>query len=177
MSFLKTNCGWEAIPFPIAMRWIMRISFFITTIFCLQMAAFAYSQKKVSIVAKKESLGHVLTRIEKHSDYRFLYSDHPVFEKSRITLSLSNAGIDEVMSKVLAGTGLTWSVNNKDLVIIVEAGNAQRLSLVTGVVKNEKGEPLPGVSVFVKGTAKGTTTNGAGEFTIDANKGDKLIFS
>jgi TonB-linked SusC/RagA family outer membrane protein len=177
MSFLKTNCGWEAIPFPIAMRWIMRISFFITTIFCLQMAAFAYSQKKVSIVAKKESLGHVLTRIEKHSDYRFLYSDHPVFEKSRITLSLSNAGIDEVMSKVLAGTGLTWSVNNKDLVIIVEAGNAQRLSPVTGVVKNEKGEPLPGVSVFVKGTAKGTTTNGAGEFTIDANKGDKLIFS
>src|SRR5687768_16141156 len=86
--------------------------------------------KKGSIVAKKESLGHVLTRIEKHSDYRFLYSDHPVFEKSRITLSLSNAGIDEVMSKVLAGTGLTWSVNNKDLVIIVEAGNAQRLSPV-----------------------------------------------
>lgn len=96
MFFLKTNCGWEVIPFPLAMRWIMRISFIITTIFCLQMAAFAYSQKTVSIVAKKESLGNVLTRIEEHSDYRFLYSDHPIFEKSRITLSLNNAGIDDI---------------------------------------------------------------------------------
>jgi TonB-dependent SusC/RagA subfamily outer membrane receptor len=177
MSFLKTNCGWEVIPFPIAMRWIMRISFIITTIVGLQITAFAYSQKAVSIVAKKESLSTVLTRIEKHSDYRFLYSDNPIFEKSRITIAINNAGIDEVMSKVLAGTGLTYSVNNKDLVIIVESGAESRLRPVTGVVRNEKGEPLAGVSVFVKGSSKGTTTNTSGEFTIDANKGDKLIFS
>jgi TonB-linked outer membrane protein, SusC/RagA family len=177
MFFLKTNCGWKVIPFPIAKRWIMRISFFITTIFCLQMAAFAYSQKKVSIYVKKESLGKVLTQIEQNSDYRFLYSDHPVFDKSSITLSVNDAGIDELMQKLLAGTGLTYRVNNKDLVIIVEAGAENRLSPITGVIKNEKGEPLPGVSVFVKGTSKGTTSNNSGEFTIDANKGDKLVFS
>jgi hypothetical protein len=111
MIFIKTNCGWKATWFPIASRWIMRISFIITTIFSLHMAAFAYSQKSIVISVKKESLGNVLSQIEKHSDYRFLYNDNPVFEKSRITLSVTNAGIDEVMGKIMAGTGLSYSVN------------------------------------------------------------------
>ncbi|MES1249095.1 MAG: carboxypeptidase-like regulatory domain-containing protein, partial [Chitinophaga rupis] len=155
----------------------MRISFFITTIFSLHMAAFAYSQKTISINARKESLGNVLTQIEKHSNYRFLYNDNPIFEKNRITFSVRDASLDEVMSKVLAGTGLTYSVNKKDLVILVAAGAESQLRPVTGMVKNEAGEPLPGVSVSVKGTTKGTSTNATGEFTIDANKGDVLIFS
>jgi len=177
MIFFKANCGWEGSLFPIAMRWIMRISFFITTIFSLHMAAFAYSQKTISLNARKESLGNVLTQIEKHSDYRFLYNDNPIFEKNRITLSVTGASLDEVMNKVLSGTGLTYSVNKKDLVILVDAGGEGRLRPITGLVKNEKGEPLAGVSVSVKGTTKGTSTNAAGEFTIDANKGDVLIFS
>jgi TonB-linked SusC/RagA family outer membrane protein len=177
MIFIKTNCGWKTTCFPIAMRWIMRISFIITTIFSLHVAAFAYSQKSIVISVKKESLGNVLTQIEKHSDYRFLYNDNPIFEKSRITLSVTNAGIDEVMGKILAGTGLSYSVNKNDLVILVVTGSESHLNPVTGVIKNEKGEPLPGVSVTVKGTSKGTTTNSAGEFTIDAGKGDVLIFS
>ena len=176
MNFIKANCGWKVTLFPIAMRWIMRISFFITTIFTLHMAAFAYSQKTISISAKKEPLVNVLHQIEKHSGYRFLYNDLPVFERSRITLNVSNAGIDEVMQKVLVGTGLTYSVNKKDLVILV-AGSQNQFNPVTGVVRNEKGEALAGVSVSVKSTSKGTTTNTAGEFTIDAGKGDVLIFS
>lgn len=177
MIFFKANCGWKVTFFPIAMRWIMRISFFITTIFSLHMAAFAYSQKTISINARKEPLGNVLTQIEKHSDYRFLYNDNPIFEKNRITLSVTNASLDEVMNKVLEGTGLSYSVNKKDLVILVDTRGGNQLRPVTGLVKNEKGEPLAGVSVSVKGTTKGTSTNLTGEFTIDANKGDVLIFS
>lgn len=177
MIFFKANCGWKVTLFPIAMRWIMRISFFITTIFSLHMAAFAYSQKTISLNARKESLGNVLAQIEKRSDYRFLYNDNLIFEKNRITFSVRDASLDEVMSKVLAGTGLTYSVNKKDLVILVAAGGESQLRPVTGIVKNETGEPLPGVSVSVKGTNKGTSTNATGEFTIDANKGDILIFS
>jgi TonB-linked SusC/RagA family outer membrane protein len=39
---------------------------------------------------------------------------------------------------------------------------------VTGVVVSESGEPLPGVSVSVKGTTTGTTTNANGSYTINA---------
>ena len=115
MIFFKANCGWKVALFPIAMRWIMRISFFITTIFSLHMAAFAYSQKTISINARKESLGNVLTQIEKHSNYRFLYNDNLIFEKNRITFSVRDASLDEVMSKVLQVPVLPTASTKKTL--------------------------------------------------------------
>ena len=48
---------------------------------------------------------------------------------------------------------------------------------ITGHVIDEKGEALQGVSVVVKGSTSGTTTDASGTFTINANKGDILVFS
>lgn len=53
---------------------------------------------------------------------------------------------------------------------------AQKAS-VTGKVIDETGSPIPGVSVVIKGTTKGTTTNNDGNYTINANPKDFLIFS
>jgi len=48
---------------------------------------------------------------------------------------------------------------------------------VTGVVKDQSGGTLPGVNVVIKGTTRGTTTDAAGAFTIDAKSGDVLVVS
>ena len=47
---------------------------------------------------------------------------------------------------------------------------------ISGTVKDESG-PLPGVSVIVKGTTNGTTTDFDGNYSITANNGDTLVFS
>ncbi|POY37399.1 TonB-dependent receptor [Solitalea longa] len=47
---------------------------------------------------------------------------------------------------------------------------------VSGTVKDETGEPLPGVSVVLKGTNVGTTTNAEGYFTITVPENGTLIF-
>ncbi|MFH4963925.1 carboxypeptidase-like regulatory domain-containing protein [Gaetbulibacter sp. M235] len=48
---------------------------------------------------------------------------------------------------------------------------------VSGTVFDESGIPLPGVNITIKGTSIGTTTDFDGNFSIKANKNDKLIFS
>ena len=48
---------------------------------------------------------------------------------------------------------------------------------VKGVVKDETGLPLPGVSVKVKGTSRGTQTGVDGQYTLDAQPGEVLVFS
>ncbi|MEJ7736864.1 MAG: TonB-dependent receptor [Chitinophagaceae bacterium] len=48
---------------------------------------------------------------------------------------------------------------------------------IRGVVTDDKGATLTGVSVVVKGTNKGTSTNANGTFRIDASSGDVLEFS
>lgn len=48
---------------------------------------------------------------------------------------------------------------------------------INGKVSDEKGQPLAGVSVKVKGTAKGAATDASGNYTIKADNGDVLVFS
>lgn len=54
---------------------------------------------------------------------------------------------------------------------------AQQQNTVRGTVLDEKGAPLPGVSIKVKGTGLGTVTSASGKFTINADKGTVLVFS
>jgi len=56
-------------------------------------------------------------------------------------------------------------------------GRAAAAQPVTGRVTDEKGGGLPGVTVLVKGTQNGTSTNANGEFTLDAPAGATLVFS
>ncbi|UGU16771.1 TonB-dependent receptor [Sinomicrobium kalidii] len=55
-------------------------------------------------------------------------------------------------------------------------GFSQELT-VSGKVTDDSGEPLIGVSIAVKGTTQGTTTDFDGNYAIDASVGDVLIFS
>ena len=52
-----------------------------------------------------------------------------------------------------------------------------QVKTVTGKVTDEKGVPLPGVSIVVKGTSKGTSTDFDGNYTLRANEGETIEFS
>ncbi|HRQ50300.1 MAG TPA: carboxypeptidase-like regulatory domain-containing protein, partial [Agriterribacter sp.] len=154
----------------------MKVSFIITTLLSLHISILANAQKEISLSVKKEPLRNVLTLIEKHSGYRFLYTDDPVFENSRITLKVQKAAFEEVMNRILAGTGLGYTVNNNELVVLSFTPSAP-LAIITGRVTDEEGNPLPGVTVQVKGANTSAVTNTNGEFSIDAGDNAILVFS
>ncbi|MBL0744423.1 SusC/RagA family TonB-linked outer membrane protein [Chryseolinea lacunae] len=55
---------------------------------------------------------------------------------------------------------------------------AQSDGLVTGTVKDGQSQPLPGVSIMVKGTSTGTTTDADGKFKLQVGSADAtLVFS
>ncbi|WP_430810330.1 MULTISPECIES: SusC/RagA family TonB-linked outer membrane protein [unclassified Carboxylicivirga] len=64
-------------------------------------------------------------------------------------------------------------VNSED-----QVGKLQDVQLLTGKVIDASGEPIPGVTVSLKGTTIGTVTNFDGEFTLSTDQtGDVLLFS
>jgi len=48
---------------------------------------------------------------------------------------------------------------------------------VSGIVTDDTSQPIPGVSVVIKGTTTGTSTDFDGNYTLKANNGDTLVFS
>lgn len=49
--------------------------------------------------------------------------------------------------------------------------------IITGIITDETDLPIPGANVFIKGTKKAATTDFDGKFSIQAEKGDQLVFS
>ena len=63
------------------------------------------------------------------------------------------------------------------LLLLFCFGNATaQTGVVKGTVKDTKGDPLPGVTVQVKGTNRSTSTSANGNFFISADKGSVLLF-
>ena len=49
--------------------------------------------------------------------------------------------------------------------------------VVTGKVTDDKGDPVSGASIIIKGTSKGIPANSAGEFSITAKSSDVLVIT
>nr|WP_115813556.1 VWA domain-containing protein [Flavobacterium aquicola] len=49
--------------------------------------------------------------------------------------------------------------------------------VITGIITDESNQPLPGANVSIKGTKNAIATDFDGKFSIQAEKGDQLVFS
>src|SRR5688572_2234588 len=181
MNLPKTHCNEMRFWQSPKLLFFMRFSLLIATTLSLHLSALAFTQD-ISISVKKEPLRNVLAMIEKNSDYRFLYNDNPVFEKKKISLRIQKAGLDEIMKRLLEGTGILYKVSNNNLVILSFPSADEPISKeifknITGKVTDSTGKGIANVSVTVRGTNRGSSTNAAGLFIIEASRGEVLEFS
>ncbi|MHA4811443.1 SusC/RagA family TonB-linked outer membrane protein [Flavitalea flava] len=179
MKFTRITALSGVIDLRRKLLFVMRIITFAILFVSLHFSLWASSQTRFSLSVAKQPLSAVLSLIEQKSDYRFLYKETAVFANKEITLKVKNASLDDVLSMILDGTGLSYSINEKHLVSIGEdkAVIGKPGNPVTGVVRNERGEPLSHVSIFLKGSSRGTQTDEKGQFSILAAETDTLQFS
>ena len=76
----------------------------------------------------------------------------------------------------------TWRSTKKSIALmlslfLLSLSLIAQTKIVTGIVKDEKGQPISGVSVRVDGTYVGTMTDADGKYTINVNTGATLAFS
>ncbi|SEA21902.1 TonB-linked outer membrane protein, SusC/RagA family [Chitinophaga terrae (ex Kim and Jung 2007)] len=155
----------------------MKLSFFIVFLSCMQVAATGYSQRRISLDLKNTKIKRVLDRIAGQSTVHFLYSNRKVDLQQKIDVQAHGEALDVVLNKVLDGTGFTWKELDNELVVIIPANTAWDNIKVKGrIVSADENEPLPGVTVQVKGTSIGTLTDADGKFSIDAPAGGQLVF-
>ena len=145
----------------------------------LHLSASVYSQEaRVSLHLQNASFEEVVKALEGATDYTFLFRDHQVANIKRLNLEYTDVDIKVVLDACLKGTGLTYRLVDNTIVIQhIAVASADTLSKITvkGVVKDKKGELLPGVTIRVKGTTLGFVTNVKGEFDIDLPKRDNLM--
>lgn len=126
----------------------------------------AYSQITVSF--KEQPLRSALKRIEQVSDYKFFYNESLPDLDRKVSLSVQNATIDQAMQQLLAKTVLSYKREQENVIALIRKPSQKALPVkeITGIVVDEKGEPIIGATVMVKGTENGGITNVDGEYSL-----------
>ena len=144
----------------------------------------AFSQLKVNLTVHNATLQEVFEQLTETTDYRFVYSSDLLNKTQKITCDFQNESIESVLAECLEGTNLWYRIEGEDKVVIISP-KFQRPYVpvkeitLTGKVVDKDGQPLPGVSVVLKGTTMGVATDVNGNFTlvIPDTEGARLVFS
>jgi len=157
----------------------MRLIVFLFFVSLIHVSASVYSQKtRLNIKVENATLQQVFQALQDQSEFDFFYKNEQIPADKRISIEFSNEAIDVILTNVLKDTGLGYHVLDKDIVISTkEASNlesAQQIA-IKGKVTDSSGAPIPGASVFVKGTTTGVTTDSEGKFTILLSKDAKTL--
>lgn len=136
--------------------------------------------KGFTLELKQATVEAVFLYIEKNSDYSFVYNADEVQRIGRKDYKFRNAPIREVLDDCLKGSGLAYEIRDRHI-IIRRDGRRQSVETVSviGQVTGIDGKPLPGVTVILKGTGTGTSTdmNGKYHIPIPADGKAVLVFS
>lgn len=159
---------------------IMKIASILVLIMLMQVSAAGLAQR-VTLNQKGLTLKQILKVINKQTGYNILWSAKKIKTNQLQDIQLNNASIDDAMYASLKDLPLTYTLENKTIVITEKVKNYTITKAKAidkgGTVTDEKGIPIPGASVRVKGTTKASVSDEAGKFVIDVAPGDILIIS
>jgi len=138
------------------------------------------ASQRISLQVSNQALKTTLRLIGQQAGVKFVYSPRLIDPQQRVTLRAHEQPLPDVLQQLLAPLRLDFEILQKQVVIsraaavgavppILEARNAQPVPVettVTGRVTQANGEGLPGVTVVVKGTTNGTTSDADGNFTL-----------
>jgi TonB-linked SusC/RagA family outer membrane protein len=152
---------------------IMKLSIFLLlfSVFSV-LASESWSQStKLSLSLKNETIENVLRRIEDQSEYRFFYAGKIDTDK-RVSIESSQSGIQDILTEIFDGTDIDYRIVGRQIALFrkgqdpVKATTVQQSKTIKGKVINGAGEPMPGVTVAVKGTSSGTITDIDGNYSV-----------
>ncbi len=148
----------------------------------LQVSANGWGQ--ITLSEKNTPLPKVLKEIERQSGYDVIYTYELLEHKGNVTIDVRNASLPQALDACLKGKRLSYRITNQTVVIVDQppASNtgppdSSSRFPVNGTVRDREGQPVANVSVMIKGTSLGTTTDAYGRFAIQAEPGQTLIIS
>jgi type II secretory pathway component GspD/PulD (secretin) len=154
---------------------------------CLQVSANGFSQR-VTIKENNVTLRQVFEEIRKQTGIQFFYAVNTMQVAKPVSISVKNEPLDKVLELCFRDQELTYTISENTIivkrktatpdvndppVVMPEPVN----TVIKGQVTDDKGQPMNGVSVTVKGSTSGTVTDANGNYSISVPDDAVLVFS
>jgi TonB-dependent starch-binding outer membrane protein SusC len=171
---------WTVMTFTVSQLVLMAL--LVSIAHALPVSAQEMLKRPVTLTVDRQPLGAVLAELEKTTDVRFVYSPQVVRAKQRVSLNARNQPLAGVLETIFRQANIAWDIVGGQ--IILKRNTADKSAknddgaeaalladiaarTITGTVTDAATkDPLPGVSIILKGTTRGTTTDVAGKFSL-----------
>lgn len=137
---------------------------------------------KVTLNMEGAELEQVLWEIHEQTGLVFLYSSSDVKDVNALSVDAKEETVKSVLNRCLEDSGLEYEFKSKAVTLRKTSKPAespvktqQQKKQISGVVLDDQGISLPGVSVLEKGTTNGVSTDFDGKFTIEIPDNGKVI--
>lgn len=146
--------------------------------------------RPVSLSVDNIKIRDVLQKIEKIADVQFVFSSKAIDANRKISFTVTSTKLGEVLNQVILPLHISYKLVNGNIVLF---GNYIKATIntindgrtlqadelfnhdISGRVTNQKGDPLAGVTVAVKGTNTGTTTDARGAFRLSVVDNNNVV--
>ena len=163
------------------LRKILIVCCFFMGMLLVPRLVFAQKEVRVSLQMKNVTLVQVFDEIKKQCGYEFVYSSNQLTGVKNVSIDVKNELLDKVLELCLKETNLGFKVEENHVIISPKLKKNQSGGVViySGKVVDRDGIPLPGVTIVLKGTSTGISTdvNGRFELAVPAGTGNVLEFS
>ncbi|XOV94977.1 MAG: carboxypeptidase-like regulatory domain-containing protein [Bacteroidota bacterium] len=132
-------------------------------------------QERISAEFVQKPLEEVINELRDKSGLNFIFNHEELKKANPVTIKLQNISIKDALTKILEGSGLTFEIINKTVVIkpeikkIIDDPSILKQTLRGHVIDQESKAGLPFATVLVLGTDPmiGATTDLDGNFVIE----------
>ena len=145
----------------------------------LNVSASIYSQTtKLSLNVKNQSIKDILYQIENQTDFRFIYESGKINLDRKVSIQVKEQTVETILKQLFENEGIVYEITENNLILINPSqtlreqavqGPQQAKKKVTGIVKDQNGEPIIGANVVEKGTTNGTVTDVDGKFSLEVS--------
>ena len=172
------NCPWSRDRWVKKTLLTMRISLFFILCSVLNVSAGLNAKSQTFDINSKDiSVKEIFRIIESKSDYRFFYNDDLSEVNRLVSINVNGSDVKDILARLFDQSNVAYKVLDNNMIVIAPK-DALLQTRITGVITDSKGQPLPGVSVAVKGTTAGSITDIDGKYSIDVPDANAvLVFS
>lgn len=174
VSRWKANCFRQSTKILL----VMKVTCLLVLSACLQVSAEGFGQN-ITLHVKNAPLAKVFREISRQSGYQVFANDRLLKGIGRISADLQDVSLKTALDACFKDQPLSYVFVGKTVVIKQEENIAPAAPPVEvkGVISDDKGNPLPGATIRVKGKKKAVVSDSQGVFTLAANPGDQLLIS
>jgi TonB-linked SusC/RagA family outer membrane protein len=149
-------------------------------------ASVSYGQKSiVTIDVKSENLTNIFKIIENQTDYHFFYNRNELNVNQKIDLNVDKMQLKYVLRKLFNETNISYEIYGKQIILKkqnklkkVDVSSVFEQKQIQGIVTDDLGLPISGVTVLIEGTEFNMTTDFDGKFSFNTDAtGKTLVFS